>query len=133
MKTFSRVLVKRFLTLRAFFRRIGSKLLCRIGDRTDGAARAFFAEGKRFRNRADFIREMRAYFGKSRTKDSGKLTDITSSRRLGLIFDFQQERLSAEIFLAQGDGKGFRALRVDTLKVRNGFSVERVVQGSPGM
>ncbi|MBR5623237.1 MAG: hypothetical protein IKW49_08645 [Opitutales bacterium] len=61
------------------------------------------AEGKRFRNRADFIREMRAYFGKSRTKDSGKLTDITSSRRLGLIFDFQQERLSAEIFLAQGE------------------------------
>ena len=61
------------------------------------------AEGKRFRNRADFIREMRAYFGRERTKDSGKLTDITSSRRLGLIFDFQQERLSAEIFLAQGD------------------------------
>ena len=61
------------------------------------------AEGKRFRNRADFIREMRAYFGRSRTKDSGKLTDITSSRRLGLIFDFQQERLSAEIFLAQGE------------------------------
>ena len=61
------------------------------------------AEGKRFRSRADFIREMRAYFGRSKTKDSGKLTDITSSRRLGLIFDFQQERLSAEIFLAQGE------------------------------
>ena len=61
------------------------------------------AEGKRFRNRADFIREMRAYFGRERTKDSGKLTDIASSRRLGLIFDFQQERLSAEIFLAQGE------------------------------
>lgn len=30
-------------------------------------------------------------------------------------------------------GKGFRVLRVDTLKVRNGFSVERVVQGSLGM
>lgn len=61
------------------------------------------AEGKRFHSRADFIREMRAYFGRERTKDSGKLTDITSSRRLGLIFDFQQERLSAEIFLAQGE------------------------------
>lgn len=32
-----------------------------------------------------------------------KLTDITSSRRLGLIFDFQQERLSAQLFLAQGE------------------------------
>lgn len=61
------------------------------------------AEGKRFRNRADFIREMRTYLGRSRSQDSGKLTDISSSRRLGLIFDFQQERLSAQIFLAQGD------------------------------
>ena len=41
--------------------------------------------------------------GAGKTKDSGKLTDITSVRRLGLIFDFQQERLSSQIFLAQGE------------------------------
>lgn len=61
------------------------------------------AEGKRFRGRADFIATMRALMGASKTKDSGKLTDITSVRRLGLIFDFQQERLSAQLFLAQGE------------------------------
>lgn len=61
------------------------------------------AEGKRFRGRADFIATMRALMSASKTKDSGKLTDITSVRRLGLIFDFQQERLSAQLFLAQGE------------------------------
>lgn len=46
---------------------------------------------------------MRELMGAAREKDSGKLTDITSSRRLALIFDFQQTRLSGEIFLAQGE------------------------------
>ena len=66
------------------------------------------AEGKRFRGRADFIATMREAMGVKGGKDSGKLTDITSSRRLGLIFDFQQERLSAQIFLAQGEDKDHR-------------------------
>ena len=33
----------------------------------------------------------------------GALTEISSSRRLGLIFDFQRERLNAEIMLAKAD------------------------------
>lgn len=69
------------------------------------------AEGKRFHNRNDFIRTMKEAMGAGpdASQDShGSLTDITSSRRLGLIYDFQRERMDAEVFLAQGDDPDHR-------------------------
>ncbi len=57
------------------------------------------AEGRRGFGREDFVKTMRRELGAEPEDPSraGSLTDIASSRRLRLIYDFQRERLSAEI------------------------------------
>lgn len=63
------------------------------------------AEGRPGMHRAAFIDKMREAMGmpKGERPESDLLTDVRSSRRLGLIYDFQRERLDAERFLAQGN------------------------------
>ncbi|MBE6400725.1 MAG: hypothetical protein E7037_01640 [Verrucomicrobia bacterium] len=76
-----------------------AKLLERMQSYIAGAA-----ADKRGLGRADFITRMREAMGIAPiTPVPGKsLEDITSSRRLGLIYDFQRERMDAEILLARG-------------------------------
>lgn len=63
------------------------------------------AAGKRGMYRADFITKMREAMGIAPTTPvpGRSLQDITSSRRLGLIYDFQRERMDAEVLLARGN------------------------------
>lgn len=70
------------------------------------------SEGESGFGRADFITKMRRRLGVPEGEMTGRgaLTDITSSRRLGLIYDFQKERTSAEQMLAQAEDPDFASL-----------------------
>ena len=80
-----------------------------LEDMRDYLAEA--AEGVSGRTRGDFITRFakRLGGGFERWDSRGALTDISSSRRLGLIFDFQLERLDAEAQAAQADDAEYRA------------------------
>lgn len=70
----------------------------------DYIARAVRGESGFYRN--GFISHFKKLLpiSQSETAQShGALTELSSSRRLGLIFDFQRERLNAEIMLAKAD------------------------------
>lgn len=59
-------------------------------------------------SRADFIATMRQKMG-APEGDSGKLTDISSGRRLGLIYDFHRQRNSAAARYESTSGADYRA------------------------
>jgi hypothetical protein len=78
-----------------------AKLLERMQDYIARAARG---ESGFYRN--GFISKMKSVLPGAQsetTASRGALTELSSSRRLGLIFDFQRERMNAEVFLAQGE------------------------------
>lgn len=78
-----------------------AKLLERMQDYI---ARAVRGEPGFYRN--GFISHFKKLLPLSQSETAqshGSLTELSSSRRLGLIFDFQRERLNAEIMLAKAD------------------------------
>lgn len=77
------VLDRAFFSARVDDIRIVAEMQSRIRDALTLTRR----DGGAFMDRSRFIADMRAYLGAG-PGDSGQLTDITSARRLGLIYDF---------------------------------------------
>lgn len=77
-----------------------------LAEMRDYIARA--EAGEPGTSRADFIATMRQKMG-APDGDSGKLTDISSGRRLGLIYDFHRQRNSAAARYESTSGEDYRA------------------------
>ncbi len=114
---------------RAFFsaRVEDVRIVSEMQSRIDDALKLVRRDGGAFMDRSRFIGDMRSLLG-AQPGDSGKLTDITSGSRLGLVYDFNTEDAMAYgRWLSSQDPDALDAypcdelIRVEDRKVPRGF------------